>query len=244
MPCSPPDYAHHSSPRPLFRLSGDRGLLVELGSSIDPETNRLTRDMARGLEHRDVPGLLDVVPAYASFLIIYDPQRTTASWLQEAVLSCLTQSPSHSTPKGNVVDIPVCYSDSFGPDLGTVAGHNGLKTEEVITIHTSSLYLIYMIGFAPGFPYLGGLDHRLHTPRLDTPRSRVEAGSVGIANNQTGIYPISSPGGWQIIGRTPLRLFAPEREDPVPYYRPGDQLRFVSISEQEYYRLAREQTNG
>ncbi|MFP4049550.1 MAG: 5-oxoprolinase subunit B family protein, partial [Desulfovermiculus sp.] len=109
---------------------------------------------------------------------------------------------------------------------------------------TSGRYLIYMFGFAPGFPYLGGLDPRLHTPRLDTPRDRVEAGSVGIANNQTGIYPIASPGGWQIIGRTPLRLFIPEQADPVPLYRPGDQLRFVSISETEFHRLAREENHG
>ncbi|MDZ7761834.1 MAG: 5-oxoprolinase subunit PxpB [Desulfovermiculus sp.] len=244
MPLKISAHCHESTPQPVFRLSGDRGLLVELGSSIDPEINRLTRSVAKRLEHMAVPGVLDVVPAYASFLIIYDPHRITVSRLQETVQTCWNQPDTHLGGEGKTVDIPVCYNESFGPDLPTVARHNGLSPEEVVRMHTSGLYLIYMIGFAPGFPYLGGLDPRLHTPRLDTPRARVEAGSVGIANDQTGIYPISSPGGWQIIGRTPLRLFTPEQTDPVPFYRPGDQLRFVPISEVEFQRLAREESHG
>ena len=238
---TPPGYV---MAQPIFRLSGDRGLLVEFGTSIDPDINRLTRNVAQRLEALAITGILDVIPAYASFLVIYDPHQIGVSSLQETVLACLDQTDAAPEKEGATVDIPVCYSESFGPDLPNVAGYNGLTPDQVIQIHTAGRYLIYMIGFAPGFPYLGGLDPRLHTPRLDTPRSQVEAGSVGIANNQTGIYPISSPGGWQIIGRTPLRLFVPETENPVPYYRPGDSLRFVSISESEFYRLLREQDHG
>ncbi|MBS3778854.1 MAG: 5-oxoprolinase subunit PxpB [Desulfovermiculus sp.] len=234
----------HVQVQPMFRLSGDRGLLVEFGTSIDPDMNRLTRNVAQRLERMAISGVLDVVPAYASFLVIYDPDQIGVSSLQETVLACWDQADPAPENEGATVDIPVCYSESFGPDLPNVAEHNGLTPDQVIQIHTAGRYLIYMIGFAPGFPYLGGLDHRLHTPRLDTPRPKVEAGSVGIANNQTGIYPISSPGGWQIIGRTPLRLFVPEAENPVPYYRPGDSLRFVSISESEFHRLVREQDHG
>ncbi|MFW6326635.1 MAG: 5-oxoprolinase subunit PxpB, partial [Desulfovermiculus sp.] len=231
---SPPNHTHDQGPEPIFRLAGDRGLLVEFGTSIDPDLNRRTRSVAVCLETKAVPGIMEIVPAYASFLIVYQPDLINVHTLRETVRACLDPAGYILEDDGKVVDIPVCYSQDFGPDLPFVAQCNNLTLEEVIHLHTSGRYLIYMFGFAPGFPYLGGLDPRLHTPRLDTPRDRVEAGSVGIANNQTGIYPIASPGGWQIIGRTPLRLFTPEQADPVPLYRPGDQLRFVSISETEF----------
>ncbi|MFP4429468.1 MAG: 5-oxoprolinase subunit PxpB [Desulfovermiculus sp.] len=237
-------HAQGQAPEPVFRLAGDRGLLVEFGTSIDPDLNRRTRSVAACLKSKSVPGIMEIVPAYASFLIVYQPDLVNVPGLREAVRACLDPAGHILEDEGKVVDIPVCYSQDFGPDLPFVAQYNNLTPEEVIRIHTSGRYLIYMCGFAPGFPYLGGLDPRLHTPRLDTPRAMVQAGSVGIANNQTGIYPISSPGGWQIIGRTPLRLFTPERTDPVPLYRPGDQLRFVPISQAEFQRLAREESHG
>jgi KipI family sensor histidine kinase inhibitor len=215
--------------------------LVEFGTSIEPALNSLTRNVATSLESKKIPGVLEVIPAYASFVVLYQPDIVTVSSLQHAVHQCVQSVQCLRGEEGKLVDIPVCYSPTFGPDLPTVAAHNGLSQAEVVQIHSSGEYLIYMFGFAPGFPYLGGLDPRLHTPRLDTPRPRVEAGSVGIANNQTGIYPIASPGGWQIIGRTPLRLFVPEKPDPVPLYRPGDRIRFVSIPESDFHRLAREE---
>jgi KipI family sensor histidine kinase inhibitor len=230
---------------PRFRISGDRGLLVELGESIDLETNRHTRLVASRLEGLKLEGILEVVPAYCSFLVIYQPESIHAERLQEEILGCSRQTDGHEPDASSrTVDIPVCYGGDFGPDIGTVAETNGLSEEEVIRIHAASEYPIYMMGFAPGFPYLGGLDERLHTPRLETPRSAVPAGSVGIAGSQTGIYPLTSPGGWQLIGRTPLRLFVPEQENPVPYYEPGDRLRFVPISEEEYQRQLREQGHG
>jgi len=237
-------HPHHSGHGPLFRLSGDCGLIVELGTVIDPALNQLTRMVANGFKDKSIPGVLDVVAAYASFLIVYDPEEITLASLQNEILACWEHTDPSQVENAKTVDIPVCYSESFGPDLHVVAEYNHVSREEVIRLHSAGQYLIYMIGFAPGFPYLGGLDPRLHTPRLDTPRAKVEAGSVGIANNQTGIYPIASPGGWQIIGRTPLQLLRPQHKNPVPLYRPGDQLRFVPISEEEFHRLAQEQEHA
>lgn len=230
---------------PRFRISGDRGLLVELGESIDLQTNRQTRLIASRLEQLNLEGVLEVVPAYCSFLVIYQPESIHVDRLQEEIHGCTRQTAGEEPEtSGRTVDIPVCYGSEYGPDIETVAEANGLSVEEVIRIHASSEYPIYMMGFAPGFPYLGGLDERLHTPRLETPRSAVPAGSVGIAGSQTGIYPLTSPGGWQLIGRTPLRLFVPENEEPVPYYKPGDRLRFVPISDEDYERQLRGQGHG
>ena len=144
---------------------------------------------------------------------------------------------------GRLVEIPVCYGGDFGEDLGFVAAHGGLTEEEVIRIHSGRDYRIYMLGFLPGFPYLGGLDSRLFTPRLSAPRVKIPAGSVGIGGEQTGIYPLESPGGWQLIGRTPLTLFSPERGGALPY-KPGDRIRFVPISPQEYARIRDTQEGG
>ena len=229
---------HERMPEPTFRVSGDRGLLVELGQSIDLETNATVRAAAAALEHTSLSGIIEIIPAYCSILIIYEPDQIELEDLKEAVVEhCQHQGTPEASSAGRTVEIPVCYGGTYGPDIEAVARHNGLSVEEVIHIHTATSYPVYMLGFAPGFPYLGGLDQRLHTPRLETPRARVEAGSVGIANAQTGIYPLQSPGGWQLIGRTPLRLFAPEMEHPVPYYRPGDRLQFVPIAEHDFTRL-------
>jgi len=137
------------------------------------------------------------------------------------------------------VEIPVCYGGEFGPDIQFVAEHNSITTDDVVRIHSGAEYQIYMIGFTPGFPFLGGLPKKLHTPRLETPRSFVPKGSVGIANNQTGIYPLASPGGWQLIGKTPLKLFTPERSNPF-IYKTGDRIKFKPISAEDYIRLAEE----
>ncbi len=223
---------------PRIRYCADWGLLAEFGSSIDPDLNSWTRLVAQRLQKNSLPGVLEIVPAYASFLVIYDPLELDTKTLERAILSCCRQfAVAEAGKRARVVDIPVCYEGELAPDLENVAGRNGLDVRQVIRIHTGTDYLVYMLGFAPGFPYLGGLDERLHTPRLDTPRELVPAGSVGIAGSQTGIYPLSSPGGWQIIGRTPLRLFDPGLENPVPYYAPGDRLRFYEISREEFHRL-------
>ncbi|MFP4391967.1 MAG: 5-oxoprolinase subunit PxpB [Desulfohalobiaceae bacterium] len=231
---------------PSLRYCADWGLLVHFGDRIDPEQNAWTRLVARRIAQMSMPGILEVVPAYASILIIYDPLQLDPDSLQQNVLTCCQgQYPGDALQaEDRTVSIPVCYQGQHAPDLQEVARVHNLSVQEVIAIHCEPEYLIYMLGFAPGFPYLGGLDQRLHTPRLDTPRELVPAGSVGIAGSQTGIYPLASPGGWRIIGRTPLRLFAPEQSPPVPYYAPGDKLKFYPIGQEEFQRLQQEQDHG
>ena len=219
-----------------FRLSGDRALLVEYGDGIDPVVNEKVRAMTALLKKNLPSGVEAVVPAYRSLSILYDPLATTPTALAEILHALEADFCAAEIAEAKVVPIPVCYGSEFGPDVGVVAEHTGLREDEIVAIHASVDYPIYMIGFTPGFSYLGGLDRRLQTPRRKTPRTNLPAGSVGVAESQTGMYPVDSPGGWQIIGRTPLRLFAPVRETPF-LYEAGDRIRFVPISEAEFGRL-------
>jgi len=220
-----------------IRLSGDRALLVEYGDGIDPIINEKVRAMTALLK-KDLPnGVEAVVPAYRSFAILYDPLTTQPSSLTEILHVLEADFCEADVEEPKIVSIPVCYGANFGPDIDVVAEHTGLKEDEIIALHSGVDYPIYMIGgIAGGFCGLGGLDHRLWTPRRKTPRTKLPAGSVGLAQSQTGMYPVESPGGWQIIGRTPLRLFAPERKSPF-LYEVGDRIRFVPISEDEFGRL-------
>lgn len=227
--------------RPVCRLAGDKGFLVEFGDGIDPRVNAQVRAMARAMEKNLPPGILEVIPTYRSLLFIYDPDRMDPDRLYKLVENLDDGRAAMDAEVFKVVEIPVCYGKEFGPDIGNVQKASGLTQAQVIQVHAAPEYLIYMVGFTPGFAFLGGLDERLNTPRLNTPRMVVPKGSVGIANNQTGMYPIASPGGWQIIGRTPLNLFAPWKKDPF-LYRAGDKIKFVSISESEYNRLAQKET--
>jgi len=226
--------------KPVFRMAGDRGLLVEFGGSIDPEINQKVRAMSLALEQAMPDGVEEVIPTYRSLLIVYDPERTRPAQLEELIENTEQHLDDIRIPPPKVVEIPVCYGGEFGPDIEHVAKTHDLTVEEVIRLHSEPEYRIYMVGFTPGFPFLGGLSEKLHTPRLESPRTNVPRGSVGIANNQTGVYPIGSPGGWQLIGRTPLKLFAPERENPI-LYQAGDFLRFKPISISEYRRLEEEE---
>lgn len=226
--------------KPLFRPAGDRGLLVELGPGIDPEVNNRVRTLARALEKNKPLGIREIIPTYRSVLINYDPLETSLENLQKTIETGQWDTGRQQVFSETIVKIPVCYDEDLGPDTDNVMASSGLSREAVIEIHTRTAYLIYMVGFTPGFPFLGGLDPRLATPRLKTPRMSVPKGSVGIANNQTGIYPITSPGGWQIIGQTPLNLFAPEKENPFRY-RAGDKIQFFSISRPEFDRIQKEE---
>jgi inhibitor of KinA len=226
--------------KPVCRLAGDTGFLVEFGDGIDPKVNAKVRTMARALENDPQPGIREVIPTYRSLLFIYDPALTDPDRLFQVVQHLNDTRAALDAEAVKVVEIPVCYGEEFGPDIGNVQTASGLTQEQVIQVHAAPEYLIYMVGFTPGFAFLGGLDERLFTPRLNTPRMHVPKGSVGIANNQTGMYPIASPGGWQIIGRTPLNLFAPEKKDPF-LYRAGDKIKFVPISESEYNQLAKKE---
>jgi len=222
--------------KPIFRIAGDRGLLVEYGDGIDPELNRKVRAIALATEHASPEGLLEVIPTYRSIILIYDPGVTSPHHLEAVLLSLEERLTEIDIPLPKTVQIPVCYGGELGPDIGFVARHNNLTAANVIRIHSAPHYQIYMVGFTPGFPYLGGLPEALHTPRLETPRTLVPAGSVGIANAQTGVYSIDSPGGWRLIGRTPLRLFDPKRANPF-LFKAGDLLKFEPISMDEYHDI-------
>lgn len=226
-----------------IKPAGDRAVLVELGDSISEAVNR--RVMA--LERRVMcgpagAGILEAVPAFASLLVYYNPLVTDYDMVVK-LLGRLSEQVDNGGERngqtgqtGRVVEIPVCYGGKYGEDLPFVARHAGLSEAEVVRIHSGREYLIYMLGFLPGFPYLGGLDKRIFTPRLSNPRIRIPAGSVGIGGEQTGIYPLDSPGGWQLIGRTPCRLFSPDGDGRLPY-EAGDRIRFVPVSEREFERL-------
>jgi len=216
-----------------FRLAGDSGLLVEYGDGIDPEVNARVRAMDMVLASNPLKGVREVTPTCRSLLILYDPLQTAPDQLSRELVGLESRLGEITIPPPDTVEIPVCYGGDHGPDIAHVAQANGLTVEDVIRLHSETIYSIYMIGFTPGFCFLGGLPDELHTPRLETPRMRVPEGSVGIANAQTGIYPLMSPGGWQLIGRTPLRLFAPEKENPF-IYKTGDSIRFVPISTESY----------
>jgi len=223
---------------PRFLQQGDHGFVVEFGQDISPELVEQVRTLMAALHSLPLSGVQELIPTYRSLLIRYDPLELTRNDLQKHVEGLLQQEQKQIAP-AFVTEIPVCYGGEFGPDLEQVSKHSKKSIEEVINYHTSVDYLIYMLGFTPGFPYLGGLPQEIACPRLSTPRTAVPAGSVGIAETQTGIYPMLSPGGWQIIGRTPLSLFDPNRETPV-LLQAGDYLRFVEVTQEEYLAIARE----
>ena len=223
--------------KPRFLLAGDRGLLVEFGASIDPEINQKVRHIFLSLEKTPIHGVTEVIPTYRSILIFYDPFKTDPESLKKEIEDRANSLDKWEFPPPETTEIPVCYGNNFGPDLEFVAHHNNLTPEEVIQIHTSGTYLIYMLGFTPGFPFLGGLSEKIFTPRLEIPRQLVPAGSVGIANNQTGIYSVDSPGGWRLIGKTPIKLYDPTSSSPF-LLKAGNYLRFTSISAKQFHEIA------
>jgi inhibitor of KinA len=212
---------------------GDRAVLVQLGDEISPEANDRVRDLLFALDQGPIQGILDLVPAYASILVVYNPLVTGCRAIREWIeaLSAREVLPAGSVAR--MIRVPVVYGGDFGPDLGWVAGFHGIPEEEVIHLHTATPYRIYMIGFMPGFAYMGELPVQLATPRKTTPRTRVATGSVGIAQRQTGIYPAESPGGWQIIGRTPVALFDPQTWPPATLGM-GDMVQFYPISPEAF----------
>ena len=229
----------------LFRPLGDNALLVEIGDTIDESTHRRVQTAWRSLAAAPLPGVIELVPAYTSVTVFYDPllavragapQDKIVEWLTTQLHERIKNPPKMEKFKGRTVEIPVCYDAEFGPDLGWVAKQARLTSEEVIKRHGKPEYLVYLVGFAPGFPYLGGLPKELHTPRHAKPRMIVPPGSVGIGGQQTGIYPLATPGGWNLIGRTPVRLFRPEENPPV-LLRAGDQVKFRAISREEFAKL-------
>jgi len=215
--------------------AGEQGIVIEFGNTICADTNARVHKIAKILVDTMGSNILEVVPTYRSLLVYFDPLKMTRQQLVKHIENVIANQQSDKLEglQGKVVYIPVCYDDEFGPDLQFVAQHNGLSVEEVIQIHTSTPYLVYMLGFTPGFPYLGGLSERIATPRLEKPRTRIHAGSVGIAGSQTGFYPIDSPGGWRLIGRTPVQAFQPKAVQPF-LLDAGVYLQFQAVTRQEY----------
>ena len=220
-----------------YLMSGDKGLVAEFGNEINEAVNEKVRNLYLAIRKSEIPGILEMVPTYRSLMIIYDPMNIELNNLIERLTEIEKNMESIELPKPRILEIPTIYGGEFGEDLGFVAEHNGISEDEVIKIHSSVDYRIYMLGFTPGFPYLGGMSEKIATPRLKTPRTKIPAGSVGIAGKQTGIYPIESPGGWQLIGLTPIKLYDPRNKIPI-LLQAGDYIRFVPIKKDEYDHIS------
>jgi len=227
---------------------GDRCLMIEFGQRVDLKINAKVHALANHLLEHPIPGVIDLVPAFTTVAIHYEPQRLAKAALAgESAYAALARMLSQILARGTnitetatrTIEIPVCYDEEFGPDLAQIADTHGLSINEVIRIHTACEHTVYMLGFAPGFAYMGGLDERLAMPRRSTPRTRIPAGTVAIAREQSAVYTVESPGGWNLMGRTPLRFFDPETEPPT-LLRPGDRVRFTQVSRERYEQIAAE----
>jgi len=215
-----------------FRPMGDRSFLVELGDTISPDVNRRVQRLVLQLRQASLPGVREIAPGYRSLLVVYDPLTIAPAELKERITEVAARHGSAGLPPAKLLTVPVFYGGDYGPDLERVVGHLGISDDEVVRLHTETIYRVYMIGFTPGYPYLGELPAALAVPRRSTPRTRVPKGSVGIAQRQTGIYPVESPGGWQIIGWTPIELFDPSRQPPS-LLEMGDRVKFEAVRQVE-----------
>ncbi|CQR71005.1 Kinase A inhibitor [Sporomusa ovata DSM 2662] len=226
-------------------VAGEYGLVIEFDPEISPAINRRVQQLAGLLNSSLLPGVIEVVPTYRTVMVYYDPLVIARQELSGVISQMLCKmNPQSSLPtESKTVYVPVCYGGVLGPDLEHVARYTRLTAAEVIDIHTATSYLVYMLGFTPGFPYLGGLAEQLAMPRQEKPRAKVPAGSVGIGGSQTGLYPVESPGEWWLIGRTPVKAFNPKNSRPF-LFSPGDYLQFYAITVEEYFAIRREVAAG
>ena len=231
---------------PSYKISslGDNALIIDFGNVIDESINRVVHSLFYQLQNVPIPGMIEAVPAYSSLTIYYDllfirnklnKQITAFEWISESMKKYVTKENIETGDPQILIRIPVCYDHDFASDLGFVASQNNISTDEVISLHTSATYHIYMLGFLPGFAYMGMVDEKISSSRKQKPEL-VEAGSIGIAGKQTGIYPFRSQGGWQIIGRTPIKLFDKEKINPV-LFKSGDKIQFYPITKNEFEDL-------
>ncbi len=227
-----------------FLKAGDSALIIEVGNDISSEINFELKKITKKLDSLENDFILDLLPTYRSIIVYYNPLKISFNELKKIIEDNLDSDELDSDIlKKEIVEIPVLYGGEYGLDIENIACHNKISVEEVIKIHTSEEYLIYMLGFTPGFPYLGGMSKKIATPRLETPRVKIPAGSVGIAGEQTGVYPIESPGGWQLLGRTPLEFFSPLKEKPF-LLKAGDYIKFKPIFQEEYDEIKSQVISG
>lgn len=217
---------------PTLKPLGDSALLVTFGNKMDLRLNQRVHALAALLDSAPLAGIRETVPAYATLLVHYDPLALTYAQAADWVRGGLERAESAVTRKPRLVEVPTRYGGASGPDLEAVAASRALSAADVIRVHSGREYLVYMMGFTPGFPYMGKLDEAIVTPRLETPRTLVRAGTVAIAGAQTGIYPLDSPGGWRLIGWSPLTLFDPAGESPF-LFAPGDTVRFIPMENED-----------
>ena len=228
-----------------FKISpeGDRALVADFGNVIDEGINDKVHMLASLIRSRKIKGVQELLPTYRSLVVFYDPRIIMYDELRKTIETIEPGSSSGSAACREVLEVPCCYADEFAPDIQGLSELSGLSANEIITAHTSPLYKIFMMGFLPGFVYLGGLDPRIAAPRLENPRTSIPDRSVGIGGSQTGVYPISSPGGWRLIGSTPLEFYDPLKADPILCHA-GEYIRFLSISHGEYDSIRKDVENG
>lgn len=223
--------------KPTISPVGDRAISIDFGQVIDPTINRHIRQTIERIKELQLDGIIELVPTYCALLVEYDAMLYSYSEICNIIEPTLEEGMANTINElVTVVEVPTVYGGEFGPDLSFVASHNHLSEDEVISIHSGTDYLVYMLGFIPGFTYLGGMDLRIATPRLSSPRTLIPAGSVGIAGEQTGTYPSDSPGGWQIIGRTPVTMYDMSKAQAA-LLKAGDYVRYVPIDESEFHRI-------
>ncbi|OPL08591.1 MAG: hypothetical protein AVO33_10220 [delta proteobacterium ML8_F1] len=223
-----------------IRALGDTHLIISLGERIDPQTHDRVLGLWRSLKGLAPGGVLSLVPSYTDITVHYNPLLVSEKALQSLIFQAEERAHESGSPLSRTFEIPVLYGGEYGPDLSTLAKEKNLPEESIVKIHTARLYRLYSFGFTPGFMYLGILDKRIQTKRLSRPRLEVPRGSVGLAGEQTGIYPKASPGGWRIVGTSPLEFFDLEAEVPTPFEL-GDRIRFKAIDERTFYSIKRKQ---